>query len=237
MDEFRSRGKLAVTARVVAAIGVTVGAVAWINVMTRMNPGSAWFWNHDSSLTLYKSLETLFLVGVAAVAAHVATLVLILQLTSRRAGLWLGQAALTGIAGMSGLALYAFSANPRLLFATPVLVPVVADGLAVVLIGVAWWISQLRQSNQDTLMWLESTNLEWFEAATVVVPLGIVLMLTGGWLNVVFDESMGPEDGGVVAWALFISLSALVWAQILVAVSRRRIRKQRNADTAPKEAQ
>ena len=75
-------------------------------------------------------------------ANNVAALVLILQLSSRRPGFWLGQATLAGACGMPGLALYFSSANPRLSYARPVLVLVVAEGLAMVLIGVAWWIAR-----------------------------------------------------------------------------------------------
>ncbi len=221
MNGLWSRGKPVVTARVVAASGVTVGAVAWISVMTKMNPGSVWFWENDPSRTLYGSLETLFLVGVAAVAAHLAALVLILGLTSRRSGFWLGLATLMGVASMSGLAL---SGNPRLLFGASVLVPVVADGLAIILIGVAWRIARLRHFDQGTSMWPESTNLIWLEAATVVMPLSLVLGMTSLWLDFVFDEGMGPEDGGVAVAALFISQPALIWALVLVAVSRHRHR-------------
>lgn len=236
MDGSRKSGSRAVAVRIVAAVAVTIGAVAWISTMMRMNPGSQWFWDHESSRTLYTSLEILFTVGVAAVAAHAAALVLVLRLTSQRAGFWLGQAGLTGLSGMAGLALYASSGNPRLLFATPLLVPIAADALAVVLIGVAWRVMKPRPSDQDTSMWPESTGLEWLESATVIVPLGIGLALTGGWLNIVFDESMGPDDGSVALWALFVSVPAVVWAQILVAVSRRRSGGHHADDTVPENA-
>ena len=78
----------------------------------------------------------------------------------------------------------------------------------------------------------ESTNLHWVEAATMVAPLGLVLMATRIWLGFLFKEDMGPDDVGVVVWTLFMSLSTLAWALILVAASRHRHRSRCRRSTS-----